>query len=301
MRRIGAREFGGNMLKSKALNEWNLFWLLALPVSAVVIIAMTGADLSSGEGVSSMIQFSVRCAVPWLYLAFAASSLYALFPGEPTRWLLRNRKIMGLCFAAAMAWQGLFILWMVTLYSDYYVNEVYVLRDVIEGLLGYLLLIAMTITTFKVARRRVRPEHWRWLHKTGIYFLWAYAFSVYWYELFYYEEITWIDYVYYWAGFFAFALRVAAWVKKSWQMAARNSPDASAQPALVAMGALLVASGLVGAVFGSSWGDQADQLLTGYAITQWLELYFPYYAPVPFLPPFALALGGFLVVKSRKG
>jgi sulfoxide reductase heme-binding subunit YedZ len=295
-----AGESGQMLLKSKALNEWSLFWLITLPVSALVLIAMTHADLSSEKGVSAMIQFSVRCSVPWLYLAFAASSLYALFPSEPTRWLLRNRKIMGLCFASAMAWQGIFILWLVTVHRDYYVREVYVLRDVVEGVLGYVLLITMAVTTFRAVRRRVNRTFWRWLHKTGIYFLWAYAFSVYWYELFYYTEITWIDYVYYWTGFFAFAVRVAAWVKMRWRLAERNAPDANARPVLVGIGAIVVGCGLFGSIFASSWDDLVTRLLTGHAVTQWLELYFPYYAPVPFVPVFALALGGLLIAKSRE-
>ena len=60
------------VLKNKAINEWKLFWLITGPISISMVIAMMKADLSSGEGVSSMIQYSVRCAIPWLYLAFAA-------------------------------------------------------------------------------------------------------------------------------------------------------------------------------------------------------------------------------------
>ena len=52
-----------------------------------------------------------------------------------------------------MAWQGLFILWMVLAYTDYYVNELYVLRDAIEGVGGYLFLTAMTVTSFMPVRR----------------------------------------------------------------------------------------------------------------------------------------------------
>jgi hypothetical protein len=117
------------ILRHKAINEWNLFWLITGSTSIAMVIAMMGTNLSSGEAVSSMIQLSVRCAIPWLYLAFAASSVQVLFPGQLNRWLLRNRKIMGLCFAAAMGWQLLFIGWLVTVYSDYYIEEVYVLRD----------------------------------------------------------------------------------------------------------------------------------------------------------------------------
>lgn len=87
-----------------------------------------------------------------------------------------------------MGWQLFFSLWMVTLHTGYYVEDVYVLSDVIEGIGGYLFLIAMVLTSFKFGRSRLSAKRWKQLHKYGIYFLWAYAWSVYWYELFYYEE-----------------------------------------------------------------------------------------------------------------
>ena len=59
------------LLESKIINRWNLFWLITVPVSFVMALTMTRVDLTSGEAVSSMIQLSVRCAVPLLYLAFA--------------------------------------------------------------------------------------------------------------------------------------------------------------------------------------------------------------------------------------
>ncbi|MCP4966526.1 MAG: hypothetical protein GY926_15010, partial [bacterium] len=162
----------GKALKSKPVNGWNLFWLITGPISALMVFSMMRTDLSSAETVSSMIQLSVRCAIPWLYLAFAASSAQVLFPGQLSRWLLRNRKILGLCFAAAMGWQLLFIVWLVTVYSDYYVAEVSVLRDVIEGVVRYLFLIAMTLTSFRLGRKLLKPKRWKLLHKSGIYFLW---------------------------------------------------------------------------------------------------------------------------------
>jgi hypothetical protein len=211
------------LLQHKAINEWNLWGLISIPISACVVITMMGLDMSRPESVSSMIQFTVRCSVPWLYLAFAASSIYALFPGQLSRWLLRNRKVIGLCFAAGMAWQLLFIVWLVSVHSDYFAQEVYVLRDAIEGVLGYTFLIAMIITSFKAGRSLIKPKQWKLLHKTGIYFLWAYAWSVYWYELFYYTDPDWVDYTYYWLGIAAWGLRVAAWTKKQWQLADKKA------------------------------------------------------------------------------
>jgi len=174
------------LLKIKLINGWNLFWLITVPISLVMVLTMIRVDLSSAEAVSSMIQLSVRCAVPWLYLAFAASSLQVVFPGSFSRWLLRNRSKIGLCFAAAMAWQLLFILWLVGIHTEYYVNDVYVLSDVVEGLVGYTFLIAMVLTSFKFGRSRLTAKQWKLLHTSGIYWLWAYAWSVYWFNLFYY-------------------------------------------------------------------------------------------------------------------
>jgi len=111
----------------------------------LIAFSMLRVDLSKAAAVSSMIQLSVRCAVPWLYLAFAASSLQVVFPGSISIWLLRNRKMMGLCFAAAMGWQLAFILWLVGIHTDYYVSDVYVFSDVVEGLVGYAFLIAMVL------------------------------------------------------------------------------------------------------------------------------------------------------------
>ena len=286
-------------LKNRAVNGWNLFWLVTAPVSALMIFSMTRADLSSGEGVSSMIQLSVRWSVPWLYLAFAASSVQVLFPGPLGRWLLRNRKILGLCFAAAMAWQLLFIVWLVTAYRDYYVAEVYVLRDVIEGVLGYLLLIAMTLTSFRFGRKLLKPKSWRLLHKTGIYFLWAYGFSVYWWELFYYPSPDWIDYLFYWAGLLTWGLRAAAWSQERRKLAAKTAPGSASRPVAIWLGLVLVGIGLIAASTGSLWWEPVEELLTGYALTRIPELYLPYWPPIPFLPLFVIALGALLTRKSR--
>jgi len=286
-------------LRNRAINGWRLFWLVTGPISALMVFSMMRAVPSSGEAVSAMIQLSVRCAVPWLYLAFAASSVLVLFPGQFGRWLLRNRKFLGLCFAAAMAWQLSFIVWLVTVYKDYYITEVYVLRDVIEGVGGYLFLIAMTLTSFRPGRKLLRPRSWKLLHKSGIYFLWAYAFSVYWWALFYYPDPDWIDYLSYWTGLLAWGLRAAAWSKKQQQLAGKKTPKTSSQPAFLWIGAVLIGFGLIAASSGSVWWETVEEFLTGYSFTRIPELYLPYWPPIPFLPLFIISAGAFLTTTSR--
>ena len=202
--------------KKRALNGWNLWALITVPISLAVVAMMATKDLSRPADISSMIQFSVQCSVPWLYLAFSASSLKILFPGSFSLWSLRNRRNLGLCFAAGMGWQLFFIIWMLTGYWSYYLEDVYLFSDVAVQVPGYLFLFAMTLTSFRRWRRRISPRQWRLLHKSGIYFLWGTVWTTYLYELYYYDDRQLIDYIYYWTGLLAYGLRVVAWSKVRW-------------------------------------------------------------------------------------
>lgn len=103
-------------------------------------------------------------------------------------------------------------------------NEVYLLSDAVEGVVGYAFLISMVLTSFNFGRSRLTSKQWKVLHKGGIYWLWAYAWSVYWWNNFYYQDPVLLDYFYYWGGFLAWGLRMAAWSKK-------NSRQVTAQSA----------------------------------------------------------------------
>lgn len=203
-----------NLVKHRWFNGWPLFGLIVIPLSAAVLLQMPRLDLANPLSISSLLQLSVRLAVPWLFLAFAASSLAAVYPSVLSRWLLRNRRIVGLCFAAGMAWQLLFICWLVFGHWGYYMTEDYNLHDLAEELPGYLVLAAMTVTSFKPGRTRLTAVQWRGLHKGGIYYLWFVVWTTYWFELFYYSDVQIIDTVYYWVGAAAWGVRVMAWSKK---------------------------------------------------------------------------------------
>lgn len=279
------------LLKHKLFNGWRLFLLVTTPVSVVVMVGMNRTDSWHGESVSDMIQLSVRCAVPMIYLAFSASSLHLLFPGSLTLWLMRNRGTIGLCFAAAMAWQLGFIIWLVTVYSDYYIKNVYVLRDAIEGVLGYVFLVLMTLTSFRFIRQRVPAIAWLVLHKTGIYFLWAYAFTVYWWALFYYPNPQIIDYLYFWGGFFSWGLRAIAWGKKRSLQNKSNISPVNKYSIRRNAGFGLIAIGILAAGWGSLWREPVQAVLTGHSFTSVPETYLPYWPFEPFLPILIIIIG----------
>jgi len=287
------------LLNSKALNGWGLFGLVCLPISILIIIEMTGTDLSAGDGISHMIRFSVRFAIPFIYLAMAASSIRILFPGAFSTWWLRNRKYIGMCFAMAMAWQGAFIAVVSVFFRDYYYEDIYYLRDEIEGSVGYIFLTAMLVASFALGREYLSAKQWKVIHKSGLYFLWAYAFSVYWWKLIYYENTELIDYLFYWGGFAAFASRIAAWGMQRLQAARKHSPGSHIPLPFRVMGNALIALGLVVSMTGLAWQDAVTTFLTAPKWSAALELWLPYWPFEPYLSLFMIGLGTLLITRSR--
>lgn len=277
-------------LQHKATNGWGLYCFVSLSITAAVIIEMMGTDLSAGEGISSMIGYSVRIAVPIVFLAIGSSSAHAVFPSLLTAWLVRNRSYIGLCFATAMFWQAVFIFTMTNFFRGYYFEEVYLFRDELEGSVGYVFLVGMVITSFAITRKRLSLKQWKYIHKGGIYFLWAYAFSVYWWNLYYYAGPEVIDYIYYWMGFTAFTLRIAAWGKKR----LRSANEGSTPIALKALGAVLIGFGFTASATGLQWQKPVTEFMTSAAWSAELELWLPFWPLEPFMPLLIIALGTLL-------
>lgn len=285
-------------MQNKWISGWTLFWMLSLLISSSTLLAMLPLDMSQPESVSHMISYSVRWAVPFIYIVVAASTMPVMFPGAISSWWLRNRKFLGLVFAVAMAWQGAFIFTMSAFFTDYYYSDVYLLRDELEGSCGYLFLAAMVFTSFRFSRKHLTQSQWKLLHRSGIYFLWAYPFSVYWWNVFYYQSDQVIDHVFYWLGFLAFALRIAAWGKKRRAAGRQLQPDATLSPLPRVLGLALIALGLVASATGQLWQDSTSTFLLSAAWSARLELWLPFWPLQPFLPLFTLALGAWCLTAS---
>ena len=162
-----------SLLRHQSLNGWSLFYLIAGLTFAVICVGLVVIGVSTPEATVSMIRLSVQLASPWIFLAFVATALAQLFPVSFSRWLLRNRRYVGLSFAAGFGWQALFIAVLFALHSDYYWQELHNTADLILRMLSYLLLLALTVTSFFPVRRAMRPKDWRVLHLVGIWYFWA--------------------------------------------------------------------------------------------------------------------------------
>lgn len=281
----------------KIVNQWGLFLLLCSVMTFFNTMEMGRQDISTPEGVSAMIGYSVRWAVPFIYCVVAISSIKILFPGTLASWLMRNRKYVGLVFAYAMAWQAVFIYILSTFHRDYYFSYVYFFRDEIEGSIGYIFLAAMVLTSFNFARRKVTSEQWSLIQKGGVYFLWAYPFSVYWWNLFYYPyeegystpELH--DYVFYIIGFVAFALRIIAWGKLRWQRCVRASGVPEIPLVQKFFGWTVVAFSLIVAATGNYWFTPVSNIIAGPEWSAETTLWLPFWPLEPFFSLLIMAAG----------
>jgi DMSO/TMAO reductase YedYZ heme-binding membrane subunit len=155
---------------SKAIDSWRLFWVLALATSVAICSSLPLADFHSARGTAPVISRSVRCALPLFLLAFTASSLATLWPSKLTRWLLRNRRYIGLGFAFAMAWHFSFVAFSVFSFGLH--DNGLTRRTLALDLIGFFFLLLMTLTSFRWFARRLTTANWRRLHKTGVYVIW---------------------------------------------------------------------------------------------------------------------------------
>ncbi|MDG1389447.1 MAG: hypothetical protein P8L70_11225 [Halioglobus sp.] len=201
-----------NLLQHQPLNGWPLFYLVAVLTFAAIGVGLVITGISSPEATVSMIRLSVQLASPWIFLAFVARPLVQLYPGGFSKWLLRNRRYLGLSFAAGFAWQAVFIAVLLALYPDYYWRVLHDTADLVLRMLSYLLLLALTITSFYPVRRAMRPRSWRVLHLVGVWYFWAAIWVSYAGGLFS-DDTRIIAIFYVIAGLIVLTARLAAYLK----------------------------------------------------------------------------------------
>jgi DMSO/TMAO reductase YedYZ heme-binding membrane subunit len=148
--------------------------MLAASESVAICLGLPHADLRTFHGTESIVLWSVRCALPLFLLAFTASSLAVLWPGRSTRWLLANRRYVGLAFAFSMAWHFVFVG-----YFFFEFGRRLNLTVTTLDLIGAAFLAALTLTSFRWSASRLGPGNWRRLHKTGVYIIWLLALYIY--------------------------------------------------------------------------------------------------------------------------
>ena len=202
-----------SLLRHPSLNSWPLFYGIAGLSFAIILVGLATIGISTPEATVAMIRLSVQLASPFIYLAFVATALGQLFPSGFSSWLLRNRRYVGLSFAAGFGWQAVFIVVLLGLHGDYYATVLHEPAEFISRMLSYVLLLALTVTSFFPVRRAIDPSHWRLLHLVGIWYFWA-AIWVSYAETVMAGDTRVIAIVFVFAGLLVLTFRCAAYLRK---------------------------------------------------------------------------------------
>jgi sulfoxide reductase heme-binding subunit YedZ len=185
-------------------------WRLVGIISAIIAAATLLFAAEDGFGVQGLrmaLHFTARTSLILFLLAFSASSLRRLWVSGATLWLLRNRRYLGLSFAASHLMHAIAIIAFATTQPAAF-HEATSPATFIFGGIGYVLIIALAATSFDRTAAAIGPHAWKILHKTGVFYIWA-QFTVSFVKHHDGTAIYWV-FLSLLAG--AMALRVAAWL-----------------------------------------------------------------------------------------
>jgi DMSO/TMAO reductase YedYZ heme-binding membrane subunit len=152
------------------LEGWTLTLAAAAGIAAVsAAIVIAGA--ASAGALGAALRFTARTSFALFLLAFTASSLHRLWPGRFTRWQLRNRRYLGVGFAASHLIHAAAILALSALDPAAFVERAGA-GSRIPGLVAYALLLAIAATSFDRTAAWLGRRAWTWLHRIGGWYLW---------------------------------------------------------------------------------------------------------------------------------
>lgn len=148
---------------------WRLFGLLSFTLLAlsIWIAGMRGFEV---DGVRMVIRFTARTSLVLFCLAFSAAALARLWPNGWTRWLRRNRRYLGVSFAASHAIHLAAIAAFAAMDPASYAAATSTASYVFGGI-GYAFIIAMAATSFDRTAAALGARAWRRLHLVGGYYL----------------------------------------------------------------------------------------------------------------------------------
>src|SRR6187551_3900895 len=144
---------------------WRLFALLALVLVAlsVWIAGMRGFEV---DGVRMVIRFTARSSLLLFCLAFSAAALARLWPNAWTRWQRRNRRYLGVTFAASHGIHAIAIACFAVIDPAGYAAATSAASYIFGGI-GYVFIIAMAATSFDRTAAALGARGWRMLHISG--------------------------------------------------------------------------------------------------------------------------------------
>jgi len=153
------------------LEGWPLTVALAAAIASLAA-AIALAGRGDADALGRAIRVTARTSFALFTLAFTASAAHRLWPGRFTRWQRRNRRYLGVAFAASHLTHGAAILALAVLEPAAFHDRAASMNRV-PGLLAYGLILAMAATSFDRTAAWFGARGWKLLHTVGAIYLWG--------------------------------------------------------------------------------------------------------------------------------
>ena len=144
--------------------------VLTLMCAALLAVAGQGHD-----GWALVVRATARTSLVLFLAAYVASSARAFWRTDGTKWLLRNRRYLGLSYAVSHTLHLGAIVQLARVTPDFELLPV----TVVMGGTAYVLMYLMALTSNDRAVAALGIENWRRLHSVGIHYNWFIFFQAF--------------------------------------------------------------------------------------------------------------------------
>ena len=150
-------------------NGWRFLALMIAVLTAMTVgvAAIRGFD---ENGIRMAVRYTARSSLLLFCLAFSARSVAVLWPSMLARWQLRNRRYLGLSFAASHALHAAAIVAFAIVAPTAFADATSPASYIFGGI-GYVFIALMAATSFDATAAAIGPRAWRILHLAGGYYL----------------------------------------------------------------------------------------------------------------------------------
>jgi len=151
-------------------NKWKIVYA-AVGVSALLTVFNLAIYGVEKQGIINWLDATGRAGMITFTAAFIASPLHKLFPSSFSRWLLKNRRFIGIGFGFQhLIFHLPAVIWFLIIAKA-------PIDAIITGGIGFVFVIPMLITSFNAPAKWIGARNWEILHTTGVFYL-MYVFII---------------------------------------------------------------------------------------------------------------------------
>lgn len=148
---------------------------LILGLITAISLIVVGTTLStlglSEESMRLTLRETARISTLIFTLIFIASPFHKLIRNDTSKWLMVNRRYLGIGFGVSHLIHLALIICLISMYSNGEPLSMAPMTNYIVGGIGYLLIFAMLATSNNQSVKYLGHKRWKRLHTFGMYYL----------------------------------------------------------------------------------------------------------------------------------